>query len=87
MADAAAGKKADIKLGLTAVATAYQSMLPELEKIRDSKPKDMERYEFALTQAIETTDDSLKLAQEDLGKRGLDVQAKEEKQRKAVKPT
>src|SRR5438067_3103155 len=59
-------------------------MLPELEKIRDSKPKDMERYEFALTQAIETTDDSLKLAQEDLGKRGQDVQTREEKQRKAI---
>jgi len=84
VADAAAGKKADIKLGLSAVAKAYQSMLPDLEKIRDSKPKDIERYEFALTQEIETTDDSLKLAQEDLGKRGQDVEAKDAKQRKAV---
>ncbi len=84
VADSAAGKKTDINLGLTAVAKAYQSMLPELEKIRDSKPKDMERYEFALIQAIETTDDSLKLAQEDLGKRRQDVQARQEKQRKAI---
>ena len=84
MADSAAGKRTDIKPGLTAVASAYQAMLPELQKIRDSKPKDMDRYEFALTQAIETTDDSLHLAQEDLGKRGQDVQTREEKQRKAV---
>src|SRR3954447_6881015 len=84
VADSAAEKKTDIKLGLTAVATAYKAMLPELEKICDSKPKDMERYEFALTQAIETTDDSLHLAQEDLGKRGQDVQTREEKQKKAI---
>jgi hypothetical protein len=84
VADSAAEKQTDIKLGLTAVATAYKSMLPELEKIRDSKPKDVDRYEFALTQAIETTSDSLSLAQEDLGKRGKDVQAREEKSRKAL---
>jgi len=84
VADSAAGKKTDIQLGLKAVAAAYKSMLPELEKIRESKPKDMERYEFALIQAIETTDDSLKLAQEDLGKRGQDVQTRDAKQRKAI---
>ena len=84
VADSAAAKKADIKLGLAAVATMYKSMLPELEKIRDSKPKDLDRYEFALTQAIDTTNDSLKLAQEDLGKRGKEVQAREDKQRKAI---
>src|SRR3954463_7802385 len=84
VADSAAGRKTDISLGLKAVAAGYKTMLPELEKIRDSKPKDMERYEFALTQAIDTTDDSLKLAQEDLGKRGQDVQTKEAKQRKAI---
>jgi hypothetical protein len=84
VADAAAGKKTDIKLGLTAVATAYQTMKPDLEKIRDAKPKDLDRYEFVLDQAIETTGDSLLLAQEDLGKRGNDVQAREEKAKKAV---
>src|SRR5258708_5218810 len=40
VADSAAGKKTDIKVGLTAVAAAYKTMLPELEKIRDTKPKD-----------------------------------------------
>ena len=84
VADAAAAKKVDIKLGLTAVANMYKAMLPELEKIRDGKPKDLERYEFALTQAIDTTQDSLMLAQEDLGKRSTDVQARQEKQKKAI---
>jgi hypothetical protein len=84
VADSAAEKKVDIHLGLTAVSSAYKSMLPELQKIRDSKPKDLDRYEFALTQAIETTGDSLQLAQEDLGKRGKDVEKREEKSRKAI---
>lgn len=84
VADAAAAKKADIKAGLTAIATMYKSLLPELEKVRDSKPKDLDRYEFALTQAIDTTKDSLELAQEDLGKRGKDVETREEKQKKAI---
>src|SRR5262249_55324995 len=84
VADSAAEKKVDIHLGLTSVSSAYKTMLPELQKIRDSKPKDLDRYEFALTQAIETTSDSLHLAQEDLGKRGKDVQAREEKARKTI---
>src|SRR5215831_6436560 len=84
VADSAAEKQTDIKLGLTAVASMYKGMLPELEKIRDSKPKDMERYDFALTQAIDTTQDSLALAQEDLGKRGKDVEAREAKQKKTI---
>src|SRR5262249_3372100 len=84
VADSAAEKQTDLKIGLNAIATAYKSMLPELEKIRDSKPKDLDRYEFALTQAIDTTSDSLHLAQEDLGKRGKDVQAREEKARKTI---
>jgi hypothetical protein len=84
VADASAQKKADIKLGLGAVASTYKVMLPELRKIQDSKPKDLDRYDFVLTQAIETTSDSLDLAQEDLGKRGNEVQSREDKQRKAI---
>jgi hypothetical protein len=84
VADAAALKKTDISAGLTAVANMYKAMLPELEKIRDRKPKDLDRYEFALTQAIDTTQDSLSLAQEDLGKRGSDVQSREAQQKKAI---
>jgi len=84
VADSAASKNTDVTLGLGAVATMYKSMLPELERVRDTKPNDLDRYEFALTEAIDTTNDSLKLTEEDLGKRGKEVQTREEKQRKAI---
>jgi hypothetical protein len=84
VADAAAAKKTDIKLGLGAVADVEKQLLPVLKQIQETRPKDLERYEFALTQAIETTSDSLELAQEDLGKRGKDVETREEKQKKAI---
>src|SRR5215468_5807397 len=83
VADGAASKT-DIKPGMTIVAKTYQSLLPELKKIEASHPKDIDRYEFALTQALETTADSLDLANEDLGKRGKDVQAREEKAKKTM---
>jgi hypothetical protein len=84
VADAAAAKKADIKLGLTAAANMYKDLLPQLKKIQESAPKDVDRYAFALTQAVETTADSLELANEDLGKRGKDVEAREDKAKKAM---
>jgi hypothetical protein len=84
VADGAAAKKVDIKPGLTVVANMYKSLLPELKKIEANHPKDIDRYEFALTQAVETTNDSLDLANEDLGKRGRDVEAKQEKAKKTM---
>jgi hypothetical protein len=84
VADGAAAKKTDIKQGLNLVANTYKALLPELKKIETSHPKDFDRYEFALTQALETTSDSLDLANEDLGKRGADVEAKQEKAKKAI---
>jgi len=84
VADDAISRKVDVRLGLTAVATAEKEMLPVLKHAQDSQPKDMERYAFALTQAIETTNDSLDLAMEDLGKRTKDVEARQEKQKKTL---
>ena len=60
--DDALKHKADLTLGLGLVKSGETQMLADLEKIRDSSPKDVARYEFALTQAIETTNDSLELA-------------------------
>ena len=84
VADDAITRKVDVKLGLTQVATAEKEMLPILKKAQDSQPKDMERYAFALTQAVETTTDSLDLAMQDLGKRTKDVEARQERQKRTL---
>jgi hypothetical protein len=83
VADDAMGRHLDIKLGLAAVASVEKETLPVLQKAQDSYPKDVERYDFALKQAIETTADSLEAAQEDLGQRVQDVEARQRQERKA----
>jgi len=82
--DQALTHKADMKPGLKAVESTTKEALPILQKLQDSHPKDLDRYEFVLRTAIETSTDSLQAAQEDLGKRTQDVEAREQKQRKAL---
>ena len=83
VADDAIGRHLDIKPGLSAVASVEKETLPVLRKAQDSHPKDMERYDFVLKQAIETTADSLEAAEEDLGQRVKDVEARQRQERKA----
>src|SRR5580765_5922000 len=66
VADDALRRKLKIDVGITALTTAEKDMVARLEKIRDSKPKDYARYEFVLSDAIETTQDSLELNEADL---------------------
>jgi len=84
VADSASERKTDIKLGLAAVAAVERAVLPLLRRIQESRPKDLERYEFSLTQAVETTSDSLELAEEDLGKRAGEVEERQAAQKKAA---
>lgn len=82
VADDALLHKAEVKAGLDAVASVEKQMLPVLNKIQNSPPKDIARYDFALKQAIETTQDSLSGAQQDVAERGKDVEAREAKEKK-----
>jgi len=63
VADDALKRKIDITIGMHAVAKGEKELLEGLEKIQDSQPKDMARYEFVLKQAVESTRDSLELSQ------------------------
>jgi hypothetical protein len=84
VSDDALKRKLDIKEGMAAVAAGEKELLEQLEKIEESQPKDLARYEFALKQALETTRDSLELSQQDIGQRAADVQAKEQKEKKEL---
>jgi hypothetical protein len=85
VADDASAKGTNINVGLLAVAQAEREALPALKKIDGDKPKDLDRYSFALAQAIETTKDSLILNQEDLDQRGKEVAEREVAHQKATK--
>jgi hypothetical protein len=76
--------------GMLAVLSAEKDFLDQLNKIQNSEPKDLERYKFVLTQAIDTTNDSHELGLEDSGKRGAELEAedaKEKQQRDAMMPS
>src|SRR5580700_2988758 len=79
VADDGLKRKVALNEGMKLVAAAEKDMLETLQKIEDSEPKDLSRYEFALKTAIDTTSDSKELSDEDLSSRGAAVAAKEAK--------
>jgi hypothetical protein len=80
--DAALVRKQDIKVGVSAVVSAEQQLLPVLRTFKASQPKDLGRYAFVLDQAIETTSDSLDASLQDLGERALDIEARQNREKK-----
>lgn len=84
VADDALQRKVDIEVGMKAVTAAEKEMLPSLEKIRDSQPKDLGRYQFVLSQAIDATRDSIELSSEDLAQRAAGIQARQQREQKEL---
>jgi hypothetical protein len=80
--DDALKRSVDLSLGVKAVADEEKLMSAQLEKIRDSQPKDVARYQFALDQAIDTTKDSEEMASQDLKERAHEVAAREKQEKK-----
>ena len=81
VADDALRRKAPIDEGMKAVADAEKEMLATLNKIEESDAKDLQRFEFALKAAIDTTSDSEELSQEDIHSRTTDLAAKDQKEK------
>ena len=78
--DDALARKIDVNKGVAALERVEMASLTELKRLRDSHPRDLDRYEFVLTDAIDTTSDSLNAAREDLGQRMNKVLAHQEQE-------
>jgi predicted transcriptional regulator len=89
--DDALRRKLPIDKGMADIVKAEKDLLAKLNKIEPSAPDDLSRYDFVLQTAIDTTNDSLDLSQENVAKRAGEVQsvdAKQEKEREAsMKPS
>jgi hypothetical protein len=86
VADDSLKRRKSLDQGMEKVRAGEKPMLAELQKIQDSGPKDLERYELVLKEAIHATNDSLEAGQ-DLGQRAAEVLAKdklEKEQREAM---
>ena len=88
--DDALRRKADVSKGTVASAQAERDLVARLQKILDGKPKDLNRYDFVLKDAIDTTTDSIELSEQDLKARtdALAEKASKEKAEReaAMKP-
>lgn len=81
VADDALQRKVALDEGMKAVASAEGEMLASLQKIENSNPQDLARYDFVLKNAIDTTSDSKDLSEEDLNARAGAVAAKNQKEK------
>jgi hypothetical protein len=81
VADDALVHKVNLDVGMKEVAAAESEMLATLQKVEDSAPKDLSRFEFVLKNAIDTTSDSKELSEEDLHKRSGDLEAQEKREK------
>ncbi len=81
VADDALKRKVALEEGMKLVADAEKEMTAELQKLDEKPGKDYSRYEFAMKQAIETTQDSAELSAQDLSTRAAEVTEKDKKEK------
>jgi hypothetical protein len=81
VADDALRRKLPIDKGNTITAKEEKAMLASLRKIQDSNPKDLGRYDFVLKDAIDTTNDSIELSEQDLNVRAQEVAEHDRKEK------
>jgi len=81
VADDALRRKVEIGPGMAIVVPAEKDMLDKLKKIDESQPKDLARYDFVLKQAVDTTQDSYDLSNEDLGECAAEVNTREKREK------
>ncbi len=82
VADDSIKRKVALDEGLMAVIKAERVFAERLTKIKEAPPKDMARYELVLETAIETTTDSLEIAQSDVKDRSGQLATREQNERK-----
>jgi hypothetical protein len=90
VSDDALKRHKDIDKALIVVLDAEKEFLDKLNKIEEKNPKDLERYKFVLTEAIDTTNDSREMNMQDSSKRAGELTAaekKEKKERDAMMPS
>jgi hypothetical protein len=75
--DDALHRKVSIDKATVVVYNKEKEMLRQLKAIESSKPKDLERYEFALKEAMDATSDGVDLADKGAGVRAAEVEAKD----------
>ena len=82
--DDALAHKRDVASGLNAVSNPEIAAASMLRKIQASRPKDLDRYDFVLRDAISDTEDTIAMAREDLGERALDLEARQKEEKKEI---
>jgi len=85
--DDALRRKLPIDKGEVDVVKSERDFLAKLNKVEPANPSDISRYNFVLQQAIDATNDSLDLSQENIGSRASEIashDAKEEKKRESM---
>ena len=82
VADDALRHNKPIDKGMLLVLNAEKDFLDKLTKLQDADPKDLDRYKFVLTEAIDTTTDSRELSMQDSAKRSAELATKDSKEKK-----